>query len=617
MTQTQTNGTELNVPIQSLFIDPLNSRTQRAEKNVDALKSSIKANGLIQPLAGYQREDGIGIVAGGTRLSALKALYEEGDTRFGTIPVILAETEEQARAWSNAENIVRNDLSPYDEIIAYRSERDIGKTVSQIAIEFGKTEAHVLRRLKLADLSETILDALRDGRITLDAAAAFTIAKTDRDALDVLMRLLNEKDRQVEDVRDIKRLLNESPIYTSHRYFVFVGWDAYSAAGGTTTEDLFAVHESNRYSVDDHQLLFDLANAKIEAEASKLTSEGYCFVDVSDSSHFGMWHLSGDYQTVCHPEIALSESDQERYDALAEIAELEGLSDEEQMEVLSLDAKMKGDFSQDEKAVIGFTLFVDHEGNLCRSGPYVRSSEFSAAQKIGLIKRKSSKGSDTSLSGFSQALSSDLSSLDRLAFQTAFMDHGDLLLDLLSFAVSPYAQKEFNPFDLSFSPMTIIPSKEDKTLVDKRLAQVNVQGPQDYSFAPIEDQTKTFEKFRRLKKDKRLEFLVAALARLVNPSALKSGLGDLMHAKVQPNVRAVWTPTYDNFFKRVSSDDLSRFHMELTGSDMIDPGFDALKKKEKGEILDDFFTNDDVRKVLSKEQIEVIDHWVPTPKNSL
>src|SRR3546814_16868091 len=47
------------------------------------------------------------------------------------------------------------------------------KTAAQVAARFGKTERFVLGRVRLADLHETVFDALRKGEITLEIAKAY------------------------------------------------------------------------------------------------------------------------------------------------------------------------------------------------------------------------------------------------------------------------------------------------------------------------------------------------------------------------------------------------------------------------------------------------------------
>ena len=131
------------VKIVDLVLDPLNPRQDHKVEAVQELKESIAKNGLIQPLAGIERGNQTGIVAGGTRLVALKELLEEANIGFDAVPVALAKDETQALEWATAENFVRTDLTPYQEIMAYKKMADADYAVEDVAKAYGKTVFHI------------------------------------------------------------------------------------------------------------------------------------------------------------------------------------------------------------------------------------------------------------------------------------------------------------------------------------------------------------------------------------------------------------------------------------------------------------------------------------------
>ena len=164
------------VPLADLYLSDLNPRQEADPEGIALLAQSIVTCGLVQNLAGL-RDDAVrvGIVAGGRRLRAL-ALAVETDPSLALVPVRLAPTALTAQAWANAENSAREALAPADEIRAYGRMRDAGALAPSIAKAFGVTEAHVYRRLKLADLPAPVLDALAAGQINLATATAFTVS---------------------------------------------------------------------------------------------------------------------------------------------------------------------------------------------------------------------------------------------------------------------------------------------------------------------------------------------------------------------------------------------------------------------------------------------------------
>src|SRR3546814_1869283 len=79
----------------------------------------------------------------------------------------------RAIEFSYAENN-KLPMTAADECMAFKNmiEKE-DKTAAQVAARFGKTERFVLGRVRLADLHETIFDALRKGEITLEIAKAY------------------------------------------------------------------------------------------------------------------------------------------------------------------------------------------------------------------------------------------------------------------------------------------------------------------------------------------------------------------------------------------------------------------------------------------------------------
>lgn len=162
------------VPMERLYIHPLNPRGEIDEAGIVTLAENIRALGLIQNLAGIQDDDGrVGIVAGGRRLRALELLGD--DPRFAAVPVRIAPDLATARLWAASENHLRVALHPADEIREYAAMAGRGVAAAEIATAFGVTDAHLRRQLKLVGLPGPVLDALRADEISLGAAACFTL----------------------------------------------------------------------------------------------------------------------------------------------------------------------------------------------------------------------------------------------------------------------------------------------------------------------------------------------------------------------------------------------------------------------------------------------------------
>ena len=207
-------------PLAQLYVSDMNPRQDADPEGIDLLADSLAMIGLIQNLSGTIDADGrVGIVAGGRRLRAIARAVERDPTvtkrhpELASVPVRIAPDEATARAWASAENAAREDLAPADEIRAYGRMKEAGADVSAIARSFGKTEAHVYRRLALAALPALVLDALKEGQISLGMAKAFTVSQDEALTLTVLAEV---KGRDVSEHR-IKQALQPAAVSATDR----------------------------------------------------------------------------------------------------------------------------------------------------------------------------------------------------------------------------------------------------------------------------------------------------------------------------------------------------------------------------------------------------------------
>jgi ParB family chromosome partitioning protein len=298
------------VPLAHLHLSPLNPRQECTEAEIDALAMSLRTVGLLQNLGGLEEgPEKIGVVAGGRRLRALKLLAqdEDGEGESRLVPIKITTDEGEARAWANTENTARMALNPADEIAAYGEMADRGAPAETIAKAFAVTVRHVKGRLKLAGMAPVILDALRAGEITLEVAAAYTVAD-DAEAQTVVFNRM-QGSWNADNPEAIRRALKRDAEDASG-LAAFVGREAYEAEGGSITEDLFG--EDTYFN--DVTLLNRLAEEKMQGMAEALKAEGWKWVDTSlagldNNRQFKMIQLHAERPT-------LTEAEADRYDEL-------------------------------------------------------------------------------------------------------------------------------------------------------------------------------------------------------------------------------------------------------------------------------------------------------------
>lgn len=142
--------------------NPRQPRAHFSSSELEDLIASIQEHGIIQPLVVTRDGRGYELIAGERRLRAARTLG------LKTVPTIVRDASEQQKLeLALIENIQRQDLNAVEEAVAYRALIDeFNLTQEQVAKRVGKGRSNVANILRLLDLPETILLALRDGRIT-------------------------------------------------------------------------------------------------------------------------------------------------------------------------------------------------------------------------------------------------------------------------------------------------------------------------------------------------------------------------------------------------------------------------------------------------------------------
>jgi ParB family chromosome partitioning protein len=601
--ETEPEASAVLLPFEDLQVSELNARTVIDEEAIKRLAENIRAHGLIQNLAGYRDTEGrIGIVAGGRRLRALALLQD--DPRFQMVPVHVTDDLARAKAWAASENHLREQPHPADEIREFGRMASDGVSVPEIALTFGVSEARVHRRLKLAGLAEPILEALKADEITLGMAACFTLCDDQTHALKVLEHVRGAGISE----HSLKRMLKPDAVKDSDRRAIFVGEEAYLAVGGRLTRDLFA--EVTLY--DDTAILDEVFLSKLNAAADDLRgSEGWKWVETCTDSYVG-WHQIEALQAArVYPEPGeFTEAQAARYDALADLAETDALDAETEAELVALQDVLDGTFSEVQKALSGALIYVDQSGKLSACAGLVAKADRAAAEAAGILSpsRHGAK-EDGNAPVFPAKLQADLDCIARAARQSALLDHPDLLLDLLAFQLAGRMGYR-SAFGLRETDVPNAPEKMEGFAPDPRLAEPKYQPKDPWG----SDLARAFRAYRKKGQDHIRANLTSCLAALVDVSDEK--LGQLIDKEVGTDLRSIWSPTAEAFFKRLKSDVLDGLFRDLLDLEATHPSattFARLKKGEKAERLEKLFSDPDYRDAcgLTEAQIAPIDSWTP------
>ena len=162
-------GDVRSVVIGSIFPNPLQPRRDFPEAEIEELTSSIRENGLLQPL--LVRPAGPGkyeLVAGERRLRSIQRLgWQE-------VAVVVREVEDEALlVLALVENLQREELNPLEEAEGYRTlgER-FGLTQGEISRAVGKDRSTVANLLRLLKLPPSLRRLLEAGELSMGHARA-------------------------------------------------------------------------------------------------------------------------------------------------------------------------------------------------------------------------------------------------------------------------------------------------------------------------------------------------------------------------------------------------------------------------------------------------------------
>jgi ParB family chromosome partitioning protein len=315
-----------DIPFNKLVLSQSNVRRLKAGVSIDDLADDIACRGLLQSLNVRPVPDSAGaetgmfeIPAGGRRYRALERLVTQKRlSKTALIPCIVraAAFEVSAEEDSLAENIHRLALHPLDQFRAFKALCDQGAGEDEIAARFFVPPAVVKQRLRLASVSERLLGIYAEDGMTLEQLMAFTVT-TDHARQEQVWEALEQSHNKEPYL--IRRQLTESAVRAADRRARFVGIEAYEAAGGVVLRDLF--EDDCGGWLQDVALLGRLATEKLAAEAEKIATEGWKWIEVAVDFRYGHAHHLRRLNGV---QIELAAADQATFDALtAEQAKLE------------------------------------------------------------------------------------------------------------------------------------------------------------------------------------------------------------------------------------------------------------------------------------------------------
>lgn len=312
------------VPLSRLRPSSRNVR-QSGGTAIPELAASIARVGLLQNLTVITSPDEqwFEVVAGRRRLAALKLLVKRHKlAKDHPVPCLLVP-DTSARTVSLSENVQREAMTPVDELFAWKALVAEGRSLEDIAADFGVTPLVVKRRLRLANVSPRLLADYQQGAVSLEQLMALAITD-DHAAQEAAFYEVPQWQRHPESLRD--HLTRDEVDASRDALARFVGVEAYEAAGGGIRRDLFADEQKGVF-LTDAGLLEKLARDRLADAAELVRAEGWGWVEVTPRVSSAELHT---FQRARRSRREPTKADAKRIEKLAaEQARLQEKLDEE------------------------------------------------------------------------------------------------------------------------------------------------------------------------------------------------------------------------------------------------------------------------------------------------
>jgi ParB family transcriptional regulator, chromosome partitioning protein len=570
---TAETGSTMFIPLHRLKKSPKNARkTPHPKADIEALAASIAAKGLLQNLVvePERKDDGketgyyLVTIGEGRRLAHLLRAKRKEIKKAEPVRCIL-DTEHNAHEISLAENVIRSAMHPADQFEAFaRLHNEEGMAAEDIAARFGVTPTVVKQRLKLGAISPKLMQAYRDEELTLEELSAFAI--TDDHARQELV--FTELPPYQRSRIAILRALSEGQVASDDRRAVFVGAEAYQAAGGSITRDLFDEEGGGFFA--DAALLNRLVREKLEAEAATIKAEGWKWIVVEPE--FDREMTAG--MRRVYPEAApLGEADQARLEELEQrhnaLCDEDDGSEEFAAQLQALEAEIEvltgaEQYQPDEIAIAGTFVCLDSRGEPRIERGFVRAEDWKAKVSAGKAAEPDGATRSDQVKPLSEKLVAELTAYRTAGLRNALAEHPATALTAVVHAL---AAATFYSRSERVSCLEIAPRSASLTShasgIDECPAMTTIaERHAAWERRMPEDAAQLWSFVTRLGSEGRIELLAHCASLTLNAmhspkqstDTAASVEADVLAETLGLDMTATWKPTAANYFGRVSKE---------------------------------------------------------------
>ncbi len=190
LSQSGTDATVSEIDVAAVTPNPYQPRADFDDEAFAELVASISIHGVLQPIivSFEPATERYVLIAGERRWRAAQRAGHD------SIPALIKDaTPQQMLEFAIIENVVRADLSPLEEAVAYRQLIDeFGLTQIEVAERVGRSRVSIANTMRLLFSPEAVKVALTNGEITEGHARALLALESPADQVAMLDRVIEK-----------------------------------------------------------------------------------------------------------------------------------------------------------------------------------------------------------------------------------------------------------------------------------------------------------------------------------------------------------------------------------------------------------------------------------------
>jgi ParB family chromosome partitioning protein len=189
------------LPIDMIFPNPNQPRTDMDADGIEELADSIRKVGMLQPVMVRPYGEGYQIIAGERRWRAAKAAGLE------KVPVrVMSTSETESLELALIENLQRQDLNAIEEARGYRRLlTEYQMTQAELADKVSKSRSAITNTLRLLDLPDEVQDMIGSSKLTAGHSRA-VLAVPDEALRVRLAQKIVDEGLSVREAENVARL---------------------------------------------------------------------------------------------------------------------------------------------------------------------------------------------------------------------------------------------------------------------------------------------------------------------------------------------------------------------------------------------------------------------------